>query len=107
MQASEVPRAVAAARLTASACDLTVDDTIVLRNANRLVLRLLPCDVVARVAPLAYQASAALEVELVHRLAGTESPVVPLEPRVEPRVYVSRPRLEHESAPRPRAPRPG
>lgn len=89
MQASEVPRAVAAARSTASACDLTVDDAIALRNANRLVLRLLPCDVVARVAPLAYQASAALEVELVHRLAGTESPVVPLEPRVEPRVYVS------------------
>ena len=89
MQASEVPRAVAAARWTASACDLTVDDAIVLRDANRLVVRLLPCDVVVRVAPMAFRASAELEVELVHQLAGTESPVVPLEPRVEPRVYVS------------------
>ena len=88
MQASEVPRAVAAARSTASACDLTVDDAIVLRDANRLVLRLLPCDVVVRVAPMAFRASAELEIELVHRLAGTESPVVQLEPRVEPRVYV-------------------
>jgi DNA-binding SARP family transcriptional activator len=50
MQALELPRAVAAARSTASALDLTVDDAIVLRDANRLVLRLMPCDVVARAA---------------------------------------------------------
>jgi len=47
MQASEVPLAVAAALSTASAFDLTVDDAIVLQDANRLVLRLMPCDVVA------------------------------------------------------------
>ena len=88
MQASELPRAVAAARSTASAPDLTVDDAIVLRYANRLVLRLLPCDVVVRVAPLAFQASAELEVELAQRLAETESPVAALHPRVEPRVHV-------------------
>jgi hypothetical protein len=64
MQASELPRAVAAARSTASALDLTVDDAIVLQDSNRLVLRLMPCDVVARVAPMAYQASAEFEVEL-------------------------------------------
>jgi aminoglycoside phosphotransferase (APT) family kinase protein len=86
MQASDVPRAVAAANSTASALGLTVDDAIVLNNSNRLAVRLVPCDVVARVAPLAHQA-ARLELELAQRLAETESPVAPLEPRVEPRVY--------------------
>ena len=87
MLASGVPRAVAAARFTASGFDLTVDDAIVLQDSNRLVLRLMPCDVVARVAPLAYQASAEFEVELAQRLAEAGSPVAALEPRVEPRVY--------------------
>jgi Ser/Thr protein kinase RdoA (MazF antagonist) len=88
MQASEVPRALAAARSTASALDLTVDDAIVLQDSNRLVVRLMPCDIVARVAPIAYQASEEFEVELAQRLAETESPVAALEPRVEPRVHV-------------------
>lgn len=88
MQASELPRAVAAARSTASALDLTVDDAIVLQDSNRLVLRLMPCDVVARVAPMAYHASAQFEVELAQRLAETGSPVALLDPRVEPRVHV-------------------
>ena len=86
MQASERQRAIAAARSTASALDLTVDDAIVLQDSNRLVLRLMPCDVVARVAPMEYQASAEFEVELAQRLAETESPVAALDPRVEPRV---------------------
>jgi Ser/Thr protein kinase RdoA (MazF antagonist) len=88
MQASEVPRAVAAAMSTASALDLTVDDAIVLQDSNRLVLRLMPCDVVARVASMAFQASAEFELELAQRLAEIESPVAALEPRVEPRVHV-------------------
>src|SRR5215212_11140156 len=88
MQASEVPRAVAAALSSASALGLTVDDAIVLQDANRLVLRLLPSDVVARVAHVVHQPGAAFEVELAQRLARTESPVAALEPRVEPRVYV-------------------
>jgi Phosphotransferase enzyme family len=87
MQASEVPRAVAAAMSSASALNLTVNDTIVLQDANRLVLRLLPCDVVARVANVVHQPGAEFEVELAQRLAKTESPVAALEPRVEPRVY--------------------
>ena len=86
MQASEVPRAVAAAMSTASALDLTVDDVIVLHDSNRLALRLLPCDVLARVAPVAHQV-AQFEVDLAQRLTKTESPVAALEPRVEPRVY--------------------
>jgi len=88
MQASEARRAVAAAIDIAAALDLTVDDAIVLNDSNRLVLRLMPCDVVARVAPMAYHASAELEVEVAGRLAETDSPVAVLEPRVEPRVYV-------------------
>jgi Ser/Thr protein kinase RdoA (MazF antagonist) len=88
MLASEVPRAVAAARLSSSALHLTVDEEIVLHDSNRLTLRLMPCDVVARVAPMAYQASAEFAVELAQRLAETDSPVAALEPRVEPRVYV-------------------
>ena len=70
MQASEVPRAVAAAMSIASALGLTVDDAVVLQNSNKLALRLLPCDVLARVAPLAQQV-AQFEVELAQRLAET------------------------------------
>jgi thiamine kinase-like enzyme len=86
MEASEVPRAVAAAMSTASALDLTVDDAIVLHDSNRLAVRLVPCDVLARVGPSAHQV-ARFEVELAQRLAETESPVAGLDPRVEPRVY--------------------
>jgi hypothetical protein len=86
MQASEVPRAVAAAMSIASSLDLTVDDAIVLQNSNRLTLRVLPCDVLARVAPVAHQV-AQFEVELAQRLAESGCPVAALEPRVEPRVY--------------------
>jgi Ser/Thr protein kinase RdoA (MazF antagonist) len=70
----------------ASALGLAVDDAIVLNDSNRLILRLMPCDVVARVAPIAY-GDAQLEVEVVQRLAKTESPVAALEPRVAPRVH--------------------
>ncbi len=86
MLASEVPRAVAAATTTASSLDLIVDDAIVLHDSNKLALRLLPCDVLARVAPVAHQV-AQLEVDVAQRLSGTGSPVAALEPRVEPRVY--------------------
>jgi hypothetical protein len=55
MQASDVPRAVAAARSTAASLDLTVDDAILVHDSNKLTLRLLPCDVLARVAPIAHQ----------------------------------------------------
>jgi hypothetical protein len=86
MQPSESQRALAAAMSTASALGLTADDAIVVHDSNRLAVRLLPCDVLARVAPTAHQV-AQFEVELAQRLAETESPVAALEPRVEPRVY--------------------
>ncbi len=87
MKASEVQRAMAAARSIAAALDLRADDAVVLQNSNKLALRLLPCDVFARVAYVG-QEVAQFEVELAQRLAETESPVAALEPRVEPRVYV-------------------
>jgi aminoglycoside phosphotransferase (APT) family kinase protein len=86
MRASEVRRAVAAAMSIASSLDLAVDDAIVLQDSNRLTLRLLPCDVLARVAPVAHQVSQ-FEVELAQRLAESGCPVAVLEPRVDPRVY--------------------
>src|SRR5215218_452012 len=86
MQASEVPRAVAAAMSTAASLDLTVDDAIVVHDSNKLTVRLLPCDVLARVAPGAHQV-AQFEIELAQRLAESESPVAALDPRVERRVY--------------------
>ncbi len=85
-QPSEVSLAVVAAMSVASSVDLTVDDAIVLHNSNRLTVRLLPCDVLARVAPVAHQA-AQFEVELAQRLAESGCPVATLEPRVAPRVY--------------------
>jgi hypothetical protein len=88
MQTSEVPRAVAAALSSAEALDLAADDAIVLNDSNRIVLRLLPCDSLARVAHIAHQAGAAFEVALARRLAETESPVATLDPRVAPQIYV-------------------
>ena len=86
MESSDVSRAIDAAISIAVALELPADDAILLRNSNKLALRLLPCDVFARVAPLAQQ-MAQFEVELAQRLAETESPVAALEPRVEPRSY--------------------
>ena len=88
MQASDVARALTAAVSSTSALGLMADDAMVLQNANRLVLRLLPCDVVARVANVVHQPGAAFEVELAQRLAKTDSPIAALEPRVEPLVSV-------------------
>ena len=83
---TDVPRAVAAATSAASALGLTVDTAAVLNASNRLALRLMPADVVARVALPAHGA-AQLEVDLALQLAGTDSPVAALDPRVPPGVY--------------------
>src|SRR5213592_4069670 len=86
MQASEGERAIDAAMEVASALGLAVADARVLRDSNKLALRLLPCDVVARVAFAGLEVFQA-ELEIGRRLAEAESPVASLEPRVEPRVY--------------------
>src|SRR6476619_6349280 len=76
----------AAATSLARALALRVNDAVVIHDSNRLALRLLPSDVLARVAMVGHEV-AALEVELARRLAAIESPVAALEHRVEPRVY--------------------
>jgi hypothetical protein len=86
MQVSELRRATAAAMSIASSLGLAVDDAIVLQDSNKLSVRLLPCDVLARVAPVAHQVSQ-FELELAQRLAAAGCPVAALDPRVEPRVY--------------------
>jgi len=91
MQAAQRRRAVAAAMSTASAIGLAVDSAVVLNDSNRLVVRLTPCDIVARVTPVTHHAghhmSAEREVELAKWLTQTGSPVAALDPRVEPRVF--------------------
>jgi aminoglycoside phosphotransferase (APT) family kinase protein len=86
MQASELPRAVAAARSIAAGAGLAVDDAVVLQDSNKLTLRLVPCDVLARVAPAA-DGIAQFEIDLARWLAETGSPAAALEPRVQPRVH--------------------
>jgi aminoglycoside phosphotransferase (APT) family kinase protein len=75
-----------AVRSLATACGLTVDDVVLLNNSNKLTVRLLPCDLLARVAPPADHV-AQFEIDLAQRLAELSGPVARLDPRVEPRVY--------------------
>jgi aminoglycoside phosphotransferase (APT) family kinase protein len=82
----DIPRAVAAATSVASGLGLSADEATVLHASNRLAVRLLPSDVLARVASPAHEA-AQFEVDLALQLAGTDAPVAALEPRVPPRVY--------------------
>src|SRR5262249_24577150 len=88
VEISDVERAVAAATSVAASLGLPVNDAIVLHNSNKLAVRLTPCDVVARVAPVG-QEVAQFEVELARRLAEAGSPVCPLEPRAGASVYTS------------------
>ena len=83
---SDLTRAITAATSVAAALELPADDAIVLHNSNKLALRLMPCDVFARVAPVGHEVSE-FEVELAQRLAEVGCPVCPLEPRVAPLVY--------------------
>jgi hypothetical protein len=88
MYEAERTRAIAAARSVAASAGLDVEDAIVLHDSNKLTLRLLPGDVLARVAPRDRQ-GAQFEVDLAQRLAAAGCPVADLDPRVEPRVYES------------------
>ena len=88
MEGSEVRRATEAGAATASALGLEVDDVVVVSNSDRMALRLEPCGVLARVAPVAHIAGSEFEVEVARRLVDVDAPVAELEPRVEARVYV-------------------
>jgi len=86
VEASDLALGVGAAMEVASGLGLAATDARVLHNSNKLALRLLPCDVVARVAFAGFEDFEA-ELEIGRRLAEVEAPVARLEPRVEPRVY--------------------
>ncbi|WP_327699943.1 phosphotransferase [Streptomyces sp. NBC_00459] len=90
MEPMELRRAVEAGRATASELGLQVDDVIVIHNSDRVALRLVPCDVLARVAPSGHLADSEfeVEVEVARRLADVGAPVAELDPRVEPRVHL-------------------
>jgi hypothetical protein len=88
MERSRVAVAVEAGKSVASGLGLHVDDAVVVSNSNRIAVRLTPCDVLARIAPPACQAGAAIEVEVARLLGQGDHPVAELEPRVDPRVYV-------------------
>jgi len=77
MHESKAPRAMAAATSIALSLGLTVDEAIVLHDSNKLTLRLLPCDVLARVAPVEDQV-AAFELDLAQRLVESGCPVAAL-----------------------------
>lgn len=83
---ADTPSAAAAAASIVSALGLSVDEAVVVHVSNRLAVRLLPCDLLARVAPGGDDA-ARLEVELAQRLARAGSPVGTLDPRVPAEVY--------------------
>jgi Phosphotransferase enzyme family len=86
METSDLTRAIAAAISVAASLDLPADDAVVLHNSDRVALRLMPCDVLARVASMRHGA-AQFEVELSQRLAEAGCPVGLVEPGVDPRVY--------------------
>jgi len=73
---------------TASAAGLRVEDAIVINDSNRIAVRLLPADVLARVSYELDQADAAFELEVARRLTETDGPVGTLDRRVEPRVHL-------------------
>ncbi|MFF7678028.1 phosphotransferase family protein [Actinacidiphila glaucinigra] len=88
MEPSRLRRAVQAARSTASELGLQVGDVAVVHDSDRVALRLVPCGVLARVAPLGHLADSEFEVEVARLLADVDAPVAGLDLRVEPRVHV-------------------
>ncbi|WP_406273774.1 phosphotransferase [Actinacidiphila glaucinigra] len=88
MEPSRLRRAVQAARSTASELGLQVDHVAVVHDSDRVALRLVPCGVLARVAPSGHLADSEFEVEVARLLADVDAPVAGLDLRVEPRVHV-------------------
>lgn len=86
MEVPERRRAVAATLRTVRSQGLAADEALLLSNSNKIILRVRPSDVVARVAPVG-QMDGRFELELAGRLAEAGCPVVAPEPRLEPLVH--------------------
>lgn len=82
----DVPAVVARVRALAERLGLAVDDVLVVQNSNKLTVRLLPCDVLARVAPVAHGV-ARFEIEVAARLASSGNPVAEPAPVVGESVH--------------------
>ena len=80
MRSVDLTRACEAAREIVASLGLRVDEVIVLQNSNKLTLRLLPCDVVARVSDVGHE-HADFELALARRLLDSGCPVAAPEPR--------------------------
>ena len=90
MESTEVSRALTATTSVASELGLRVEDAIIVQRANRLTVRLVPCDVLVRIAATVRrnQEIAAFELEIARRFEEADSPVAVIEPRVEPLVFL-------------------
>lgn len=89
MRAPGAVHAVAAATATARALGLDADDAVVLQDSNSLTVRLLPCDVVARVRPGKDAVpQAAMELDLAHGLVELGAPAAGPDPRLGTHVHV-------------------
>jgi hypothetical protein len=89
MHAADVSRAITAAMSSAAALGLAADHAIVVQNSNRLVMRLLPCNILARVAPIEHQHAAAFELAIAQALAATACPLATPLPEGAPHGYLS------------------
>src|SRR5215467_9959031 len=87
MQATMLRSAVRAAVSIASALDMQSEDAVLVNNSNRIAVRLLPCDLLARVAPAMWRADQDLEVKIAQRLVEAGAPVAPPDARVDPCVH--------------------
>jgi hypothetical protein len=83
----EEARGIRAAIAVASSLGLEAAEAVVLSSSNRMAVRLLPCDILARIGPAPRRPTDELELDVARRLALSGSPVATLDPRVEPRVY--------------------
>jgi hypothetical protein len=86
MDAPEEARAVTATTKLGSELGLAVDEARIVCSSNKLALRLLPCDVFARVAYVGQEAFH-FEIEIARRLTDNGSPIASLDTRVDPWVY--------------------
>lgn len=88
MRESQRVPALAAASSIATGWGLEVGGSVVLQDSNKLTVRLLPCDVVARVAP-ASDPVLEFEVDVARQLTAAGSPVAGPDPRIPARVHES------------------
>ncbi|HVE95205.1 MAG TPA: phosphotransferase [Acidimicrobiales bacterium] len=85
-----VERGTAAALRTAASLGLPAERADVLQDSNRVVVRVVPCDTVARVVESSGAGHLEPEIALADRLAHMGAPVAVPEPRVERRVHGER-----------------